>query len=85
MKLMIEIETNNKQSLVNELYSIYHQVKDELNDPICKDCETCKDMEKGCIVGGGMSQKGLESDWKLGRNLNEHKTICKSKQKKTGI
>ena len=79
MKIIIEICSISKRKLVKELIDITEQIKSELESPICKNCLTCKDKRKGCYVGGGSSEVGLESDWKLKRIFNEHKVICKSK------
>jgi hypothetical protein len=79
MKLSITIEGDN---ILEELKAITLLVEDELKDPACIGCTDCKDKQKGCYVGGGSSEPGLESDWKLRRNYKEHKNICKSKQRK---
>ena len=77
MKLTITIHSD-RNKIIKELKDIVQSVEEELNDPFCLGCTECKDGRKGCYVGGGTSEKGLESDWKLQRSFNEHKRICKS-------
>lgn len=83
MNLDITITTSSKKKLLQELKDIITQVKDELDCPICQGCKTCKDISKGCFVGAGSSEPGLESKWNLTRKKKEHK-FCSSKQKKEG-
>jgi uncharacterized spore protein YtfJ len=79
MKIQIRINALSKRKLLKELHDIVVQVLEEINSPLCKDC---KDKRKGCFVGGGSSETGLESDWKLYRKFSEHKKICRSKNRK---
>jgi hypothetical protein len=83
MNLQIEIETKSKKRLLQELKDMIPQIEMELKDPICKNCKSCKDKNKGCVTGGGSSDYSpkLESTWNLRRKHGEHKAICKSKQK----
>lgn len=84
MNLTITIETSSKKRLLQELKDMVSQVEDELNDPLCKGCRSCKDLSKGCLVGCGSSELGLESKWNLTRKKKEHSKICSSKQSKEG-
>jgi len=77
MKVNIKINSN-QDKLISELNDIILQIENELKNPICMDCCDCKDKRKGCLVGGGISESDLESEWTLKRNYNEHKQICKS-------
>lgn len=81
MKLNIEINSPKKFLLI-ELEDILFCIKEELKSPTCLGCKDCKDKRSGCFVGGGSSIGKLESEWKLHRNYNEHRLICKSKNKK---
>lgn len=84
MNLTITIETSNKKKLLQEFKDILIQVQDELDSPLCKGCKSCKDLSKGCYVGGGSSESNLNSAWTLTRKKKEHSKICKSKQTKEG-
>ena len=64
MKLTIKIETKSKSKLIKELERFIQDIKNELEDSLCKSCTASKE---GCTVGGGSSEPKLESDWKLKR------------------
>jgi len=81
MKVSIKVKADTPKKILRELRGIVSSIKEEINDPICRDCTDCKDKSKGCFVGGGVSEPGLESNWKIVRSYNEHKTICKSEVK----
>lgn len=82
MNITIKIYSKTKVRLIRELNNILKEVINELNDPICKNCKSCKDIKEGCYVSGGFSNSMIDSEWKLRRNYKEHKNICKSKQRK---
>lgn len=81
MNLTISIVTSSKKKMIQELKDVMTMIELEVNDPICKGCKSCKDLSKGCYVGGGSSEPGLESSWNLTRKKKEHSKICSSKQR----
>lgn len=85
MQLKIDIEATSKKALLKELVGLTEIIKSELNSPVCTGCTDCKDKRKGCFTGGGSSESGLESDWKLTRNRKEFSKICSSKGRKRDV
>lgn len=71
MKLTISID-GEQELILNELKDIVNQIESELNDPLCLSCSVGKHNEKDCVVGGGTSESGLESDWGLNRTHTEY-------------